>query len=256
MKGADGEARTLNDPDLVRRQYASEHGLAARSSLYDETTGPFPGDVALDALAEVQPRRFLEVGCGTGWFAARVQRELGTEVVAVDQSERMVELARADALDARIADVQQLPFDDGEFDSAAANWMLYHVPDVDRALSELARVLRPGGRLVAITNGHDHLLELWDLVGAAQTRLARHMAFSAESGAADLASHFATVEMRDAGGTVTIRERDAIVRYLRSTETWVAFADLLPDELELPLVARRSNVVFVATKAPTGRRRP
>ena len=63
-----------------------------------------------------------------------------------------------------LGDVQELPFPDGTFDAAVAAWMLYHVPDRDRAISELARVLRPGGRLVAITNGRDHLAELWHAV--------------------------------------------------------------------------------------------
>lgn len=239
---------TLDDPEAVRRQYATESGLTARASLYGDTTGPFPGDVAFDAVAEVRPRRVLEVGCGTGWFAARIQRELGSEMIAVDQSQRMVALTRAEGVDARVADVQALPFDDGEFDCAAANWMLYHVPDLERGLGELARVLRPGGRLVAITNGHDHLLELWDLVGAAEARLARHMGFSAENGAELLGRHFAAVEVRDARGTVTIESRDAIVRYLTSSESWRPFADLVPPDVQTPLVARRSSVVFVATK--------
>ncbi len=44
-----------------------------------------------------------------------------------------------------------LPFGEGEFDVAVAAWMLYHAPDLDRALAELARVLKPAGRLVAVT---------------------------------------------------------------------------------------------------------
>ena len=72
------------------------------------------------------------------------------------------------------------------------------------------------------------------------------MVFSADDGEALLRRHFGRVEIRDAGGTVTIGDRDAIVRYLRSAETWAPFADELPAELALPLVARRSNVVFVA----------
>ena len=64
----------------------------------------------------------------------------------------MVELTGRAASSAVVGDVQELPFADGIFDCAVAAWMLYHVPDLDRALRELARVLRPGGRLVAVTN--------------------------------------------------------------------------------------------------------
>ena len=235
------------DPQYVREQYASERNLAARSSLYADTTGPFPGDVAFDAVAAVSPARFLEVGCGTGWFAARVQRELGAEVVAIDQSERMVELARAAGVDARVGDVQALELEDASFDCVAANWMLYHVPDLDRGLAEIARVLRPGGRLVAITNPKDHLLELWELVGAQDLRTRRDLGFGAENGDEILRRHFADVEMRDASGTVRIADRDAVVRYVSSTLAWKQFAERVPDPME-PFVARRSNVVFVADK--------
>ena len=238
----------MRDAAYVREQYASEKGLVDRSSLYGKTTGPFAGDVAFEAVAEVRPRRLLEVGCGTGWFASRVTRELGTDVSAIDQSERMVELARAEGVDARVADVQELPFGDGVFDCVAAHWMLYHVPDLDRGLAEIARVLIPGGRLVAITNARDHLLELWKLVDADEMRMSRDWSFGAENGTEALERHFAEVEMVDAGGTVEVQSRDAVVRYLGSSETWRPLVDWIPAHVEAPFVARRSNVVFVATK--------
>jgi SAM-dependent methyltransferase len=237
----------LNDPAAVRDQYRSEVGLKARSSLYEEISGPAPADVAFEAVAEVQPRRFLEVGCGPGEFAARIQHELSARTVAIDLSERMVELAAHAGVDARVGGVEQLPFGDAEFDCVAANWMLYHVPDLDRALAELARVIRPGGRLVAVTNGRDHLIELWQLVGAADARITRELTFSAENGADALRRHFREVELRDAGGSVVVRERDAIDRYIRSIDTWAPFAAHLPEKLDAPLVATRATTVFVST---------
>jgi len=240
-----GDPAYLRDPAHVRTQYASETNLAARASLYTDTTGPSAGDVALAALAEVGPATLLEVGCGTGWFAAAVRDELGADVTAVDQSERMVELARERSLDARVADVQALPFADGCFDCVAANWMLYHVPDLDLGLRELRRVLRPGGRLVAVTNALDHLLEFWEFVGGTEVRLGRELTFAAENGAEALARHFAHIELRDARGTVRIADRDAVVRYLESADLFRDLASGVPASFE-PFDARRSNVVFVA----------
>ena len=101
-----------------------------------------------------------EVGCGTAALAARCVEELGCEVVALDASAEMVRATQARGVDAMTGDVQQLPFPDGAFDCTVAAWMLYHVPDLDRGVAELARVLRPGGRLVAITNGRESLAEL------------------------------------------------------------------------------------------------
>src|SRR4029078_7030536 len=100
-----------------------------------------------------------------------MQRDLAATVSFVDVSPRMVELARARGVDAQVGDVQELPFADGSFDVAVAAWMLYHVPHLDRGLSELARVLRPGGILVAVTNSRYHLLELRELVGSGPSTL-------------------------------------------------------------------------------------
>ena len=112
----------------------------------------------------VRPLCF-EVGSGTGAFAERCEAELSCKVTAVDSSQEMVAATAARGIRAMLGDVQDLPFPDGTFDAAVAAGMLYHVSDRDRAISELARVLRPGGRLVAITNGRDHLAELWQAVG-------------------------------------------------------------------------------------------
>ena len=57
-------------------------------------------------------------------------------------------------------DVQHLLAPDAATTSCVAMWMLYHVPDLDRGLAELRRVLRPGGTLVAVTNGDEHVADL------------------------------------------------------------------------------------------------
>jgi SAM-dependent methyltransferase len=235
----------FDDPRYVREQYATEDGLAARRSIYGEIAGPDAREIAFAAVAEVAPRRVLEVGCGPGEAAERIQRDLDAEVVATDQSKRMVELARARGLDARVADVQRLPFGDGEFDCVLAAWMLYHVPDVDAGLAEIARVLQPGGRLVAVTNASDHLAELWGLVGI--ERLAH--SFGRENGEELLRRHFAIVERHDAEGTVTLRDADAVRTYLASSARARPLVGAVR-ELTEPLVARRRCTVFVAETAP------
>jgi SAM-dependent methyltransferase len=235
----------FDDPELVRREYASEEGLRARASVYQGVAGPDARDAALAAVREAQPMRVLEVGCGWGEFAARVVDELGAEVVAVDLSPRMVELARERGVDARVGDIQELPFDDGEFDCAVANWMLYHVPDLDRGLSELARVLRAGGRLVAATNSLDHLGELWSLVG--RNRRDEPLRFFSELAEEPLRQHFARVERRDVVGTVTFPDTDAVRGYVASSVVHKHLAESVP-ELSGPLIATRRNTIFVADK--------
>jgi ubiquinone/menaquinone biosynthesis C-methylase UbiE len=137
-----------DDPALVREQYARENNLQARRDLYEEVAGPHAPDVLWQTLVEWQPTRVLEVGGGPGELAERMQHELGASVRFVDISPRMVELARGRGIEARVGDVQALPFAHGEFDTVVAAWMLYHVPNIDLGLAEIARVLRPGGALI------------------------------------------------------------------------------------------------------------
>jgi SAM-dependent methyltransferase len=107
-------------------------------------------------------RRLLDVGCGTGAMAAdAVRRWPAVEVDGVDASAGMLEIARAEAssLDPSAAGrlryaqalADRLPFEDATFDLALSAFVLQLVPSRYRALREMRRVLRPGGRLAYVT---------------------------------------------------------------------------------------------------------
>ena len=231
----------LDDGDFVRDQYATTARLETRMAVWRAgADGRTPQDVALAALAAVRPARLLEVGPGAGAFAARCAEELRCEIVALDASADMVAATRARGIETVLGDIQDMPFDDGTFDTALAAWMLYHVPDRDRALAELARVLRPGGRLIAITNGRRALSELYDLVG--DERLAS--SFGSENGEEQLRRHFSSVERIDLEPTAYFADRDAAAADL-ATLGRDELADRLP-EFDEPLVARGHTTVFVA----------
>jgi SAM-dependent methyltransferase len=235
----------LDDPEVVRREYADEAGLAARMAAQDASaTGPDPYGAVFDAVAACAPTDVLEVGCGRGELAERMQNDLGARVVALDQSERMVELTRERGVEAIVGDVQDLPFADASFDCAVAAWMLYHAQDIDRALHELWRLLRPNGVLVSATSSERNLAELWELVGEIG---APSDGFSAENAESSLGRHFASVERHDVFGTVTFPDREAAYRNVAASPTRGQLAELLP-AFEGPLVCTRHVAIFVATK--------
>ena len=233
----------LDDPGAVREEYETDERLARRIAAYRFAEGDDPREVLFGAVAEGAPRRVLEVGCGDGWFSERVRRELGCEVVAVDQSRHMVELTRSRGVEALVGDAAELPFEDGSFDCAVAAWMLYHVARLEQALAELARVLRAGGRLVATTNGFRHLAELWSLVGRDRAR--ECLRFFAENGEESLRRHFARVERRDVVGPVTFADSAAVRGYIAASVAHKHLADRVP-EFEGRLRATRVNTVFLA----------
>jgi ubiquinone/menaquinone biosynthesis C-methylase UbiE len=108
----------------------------------------------LDELEAEFVRRFgagldvLEVGCGTGLVLERI-RAFARTARGVDLSPGMLAHARRRGLDVREGSATALPFDDASFDVTCSFKVLAHVPDVERALSEMLRVTRPGGHVLA-----------------------------------------------------------------------------------------------------------
>lgn len=102
----------------------------------------------------VRARRVLDVGCGTGAVTLDIAESTRGQVVGIDIDEaKLVEARRlldvVPNLEFQVADVQDLPFPDGSFDLVTLNIVLVYVPDKQRALEEMARVLRPGGHVLA-----------------------------------------------------------------------------------------------------------
>ncbi|WP_279389255.1 methyltransferase domain-containing protein [Streptomyces sp. BK205] len=98
----------------------------------------------------------LDLGCGVGGPGLRVVERTGARLTGISISEEQVKTAnrlaeeagRADRAVFRRADAMELPFEDGSFDAVMALESIIHMPDREQVLTEVARVLRPGGRLV------------------------------------------------------------------------------------------------------------
>ena len=106
----------------------------------------------LIALAQVQPgERALDLACGTGDIAFAAAAK-GARVVGLDLTHRMLQLAaqKSRAAEFVTGDMTSLPFPSQAFDLVTTGYGLRNVPDLNLAIDEIARVLRPGGRLLSL----------------------------------------------------------------------------------------------------------
>ena len=119
-------------------------------------------------------------------------------------------------------DAQAMPFGDRSFDAVIANHMLYHVPDLPKALAEARRVLRSDGALFAATNGRNHMRELYELVRRvepdAYSDLLAGLAFSLENGRGHLAPWFARIDLRRYEDALVVNEAEPLCAYIRSSD--------------------------------------
>jgi len=216
----------------VDHQYADASNLAARRRLHARFSTNTHGwhRWVFDQL-DLRPRcAVLEVGCGGGalWLDNSDRIPAGWDIVLSDRSAGMLAEARqrlrllGRGFAFGVFGVQDIPFPDARFDAVIANHMLYHVPDLDRAIGELRRVLRPTGRLYAATNGAGHMAELHDLIRSvapqATVGWTQLTSFELENGADPLAHHFGRVTVARYDDALAVTEVEPLVAYVLSVE--------------------------------------
>lgn len=234
-----------SDPS-VTAQYRDSTNLDARIRLHrlfsTNTRGWYPWYI--DQLVLSDGMRILELGCGPGalWQGNYGRLPVQTALLLTDYSMGMVQTASRNLTDPRfsfsVVDAQSIPFPDASFDAVLANHMLYHVPERYQALSEIRRVLKPGGRLYAATNGARHMAELDELVQRLAPRFsissvlsAFSAAFTLENGLDQLNRCFEQVSILRYPDALHITQASPLVDYVLSMST-NASSGASPDEIK------------------------
>lgn len=220
-----------NDPQAVRQQYATDHSWRIRFDTHEKYSVP-RHDFAAWALRTMKWRgdeHILDVGCGTGrYFELLSAKHPNIHYSGVDFSAGMLHKHAASG-HLQQADAQQLPFKAGSFDVIMANHMLFHVADIDTAITEFRRVLKPGGVLMATTNSLHTMPEFQVLFRRAIVLLGTPGSvpitppappsdlFALENGGRQLARHFYAVVRYDLPSTFVFPSVEPVIAYLEST---------------------------------------
>lgn len=156
MSRSQADDRARKRPEWVRlphREVDIVEGYAQWSRIYDEDIAAALAcevELVLDLLDGLEFETALDAAAGTGRHLGRLAK--ASAIVALDQSREMLALAaarnqRTSTSFAR-GELSQLPFDDGRFDLVVCAMALCHLPQLEPAVAELSRVLRPGGHLL------------------------------------------------------------------------------------------------------------
>jgi ubiquinone/menaquinone biosynthesis C-methylase UbiE len=222
----------IADQAYLREQYQNASNLNDRIQIHVRfSTNRYGWHLwVFDQIKLAKHALVLELGCGPGWLwkenLARIPA--GWEITLTDFSRGMLEEARRNLVGGRpfafeVADAQAIPFDAAAFDAVIANHMLYHVPDPSRALAEIRRVLKPGGRFYATTVGETHLRELHDLATHFDPALvgwggSLTHSFRLENGAAQLVPFFDRVALYRYDDALVVTEAEPIVAFVASSD--------------------------------------
>jgi SAM-dependent methyltransferase len=220
-----------NHPKLVRQEYATDDNLRIRQEIHEKYTVPKTNYVewVLSSMLWRGGESVLDVGCGGGSYYTAIQNNWpGLSYQGLDFSPGM--LAKHPATHKVIlADAQNIPCTQHSFDVVMANHMLYYMPDIDSAIDEFRRVLKPDGVLIVATNSVQNMPELHVLMRRAILLLTRSGAsavqppapasdlFTLENGTRQLARHFYAVVRHDLPAKLVFHDIDPIMDYMEST---------------------------------------
>jgi SAM-dependent methyltransferase len=232
------DAAVTDRSRLAGSAYSSDRDLAARQSLYQWQTPRYdlPGIVA-EQLSGVRGR-VVDIGCGNGKFIQRL-RDDRPELALLGLDIAPGILAGVPGPVA-VADATRLPLATASIDAALALHMLYHVPDIPRAVRELSRVVARDGVVIVSTNSDRDKVELDDLwqraagdvlgTGRGPARISLSARFTLEKAPAFLGEELGRVETIELPGTITVQDPEPVIAHMASYRAWA-------DQHEVPFEA-------------------
>ena len=216
----------INDTSIVKQQYANANNLNTRISIHDKysTNKMGFGNWIVSNYRIDKGMKVLELGCGTGdmWKNKDGLINLCSQIILSDFSEGMVSTAKNnigdfDNVEYKVIDIQEIPYEDETFDVVIANMMLYHVPDINKGLEQVRRVLKKGGVFYCATYGEHGIIEyLSKILSVYGVEDNINKNFTLQNGYEILYKTFSSVEKLEYVDSLAVTNMDDMVEYIYS----------------------------------------
>lgn len=241
----------------LKEHYKKADNLNTRISIHDYSTNKQGFGNWIISHYEIQSgTRILELGCGTGYMWMNHLHLLHEHGVLhlTDFSEGMLETARTTlgehpSILYSVVDIQDIPFPNASFDIVIANMMLYHVPNLPLGLSEVRRVLKPGGKFYCATYGEHGITEyIADLLKDFGIEDRINRSFTLQNGAAQLNPFFHKIMRDNYPDSLAIPNIDQFIDYIYSLAALDNLQTIPRDVLQSTLKTRIKNGILTVPK--------
>lgn len=223
--------KITNIESRVREQYKSDKNLNIRSNLHSYNINKIDFDKwCFSEIKFPANGKVLELGCGTGkfWLKNKDNIDNSLNITLSDFSKSMLRIAKDKLKEVDYnfkyeeINVENIPYEDNSFDVVIAEHMIYFAPDVEKALLEIRRILKPGGVLYVTANSCETMAELNKLAEKFDSSLGidnngYSTRFELENGEGILKEYFNKVDVEILEGKIIVDDPEPVVSYKAST---------------------------------------
>ncbi|AWZ48621.1 methyltransferase type 11 [Clostridiaceae bacterium 14S0207] len=223
--------KMTNMENNIIQQYKTEENLNLRKKFHSYNVNKIDWHQwCYDNMRIPKNARILELGCGTGelWYKNSKNIKKNWNIILSDLCENMIFSTKQNLKDIKYnfqyekIDAQHIPYKNESFDVIIARHMLYLVPDIEKALAEIKRVLVKGGKLYLTTNSKDAMSELNELIEKFDSKLGLHNngmcnRFDLEHGQDVLKIYFSKINLNILEGRILVDNAESVVSYKASS---------------------------------------
>ncbi len=245
----------INNKEIVKEQYKTSANLDIRISIHQKYSTNKQGfrNWILEQYDIRDNFNIIELGCGKGDLWNGFNFPKNVKVIQTDFSEGMVEEAKKNSTIDNVifnqVDIQNIPYSDKSFDIVVANMMLYHVPDLDKGLREVPRVLKNGGKFYTTTYGENGITEyVQSLLSDNGLINTQNRTFTLQNGKAILSKYFSKVELRQYEDSLEVTDTSDLVDYIFSMSSIVGIEHSDRERLFKVLKSKKTNGKIIVPK--------